>query len=351
MPLDTFPLDIPHEGGPAAGLINPTGGSGTDLNTHELDVPHEGGPAAWLEDVIPDTGISGAVAAATAAALAPTVEALRSVSISGAIAEAGADIPAGAVLIGEVLVDGVVAAAMADALAAVLVREISVDAEPPEATAAVIPADRVNAPSISGARALAAAAALEPDVETTNPTIAGAVATAQAAAIEANLPPDVAGAVAAATADLYEHGGWGDVPEEPLGTGGSPAGLNYGVCVIDFSIDGYLLGAQPYSIERIAPHHEHHAGSRGYVVTNAKNGREYRFRWGEELVDTDTVVELRLRLGTQLRHTFAWTDPDGTEYSINGVVAEQEYAWTQSTPGFYQPVELRVLERQAGAVG
>lgn len=351
MALDTFTLDIAHEGGPAAGLINKAGGPGTDLSTHELDVAHEGGPAAWLEDVIPDTPIAGVAATALADVLAPTVAVQRSVSISGAVATATADVPAGMVLIGEVVIDGVVAAAMASALAAVVVLELAVDAQPAEATADVIPADRVNAPSISGARALATADALAADVETTNPTIGGAIATAQAAAIEANLPPDIYGVVAAATADLYEHGGWGDVPDEPLGTGGSPAGLNYGVCTIDFSIDGFLLNAQPYAIDRLAPQHDQHSGPRGYVVTSAKNGREYRFRWGEELVDIDTVIELRLRLGTQLRHTFAWTDPDGTAYSINGVVAEQEFGWTQITPGFYQPVELRVLERQAGAVG
>lgn len=313
--------------------------------------------------------VSGAIATTTAAALAATIATVRSAAIGGELAQAAADVPVGSVVVGGVLIDPPLVTAQAEAVAAAVetVRQPSISGElaaaQAEALAAAVAAGITT--SIAGAPAIAAAAALAASIAINNPQISGAVAEAIAEALAATIDtvrqPSVSGEAATAQAAVRPADVVAIVPEAPIGSGGgtsvgggsgsagsggSPAGNNFGVCAIDFAIDLYVLDAQPYAIDREGPQHEFRTSPRGYALPSLREGREWRFQWGEVLVTIATVNELRQRLGTGLRHRFTWTEPDGTPMDISASVTALEFSWTQVSPGFYKSIVLHVLEHE-----
>lgn len=288
-----------------------------------------------------------------------------STSISGELAEAMADAYLQQVTgDGDVFIEGVAAAAQAHAQIEYVSTQSSetIAGEVAQAIAAAqaaVIATLGPSVTISATRAQAIAEVLPPaDLLLNNPNIAAVIAEALAAVIAPSVEVPIAGAVASAFAQVIPPDVVATFVEPPIGgggtstgggsgstgSGGSPAGFNFGVCAIDFAIDLYVLTYQPFAIAREGPKHEIRTSPRGYALPSVREGRVWRFQWGEVLVDIATVSELRERLGDALRHRFTWTEPDGTPMDIIGSITEIEFSWDQAEPGFYKPVAIRVME-------
>jgi hypothetical protein len=114
---------------------------------------------------------------------------------------------------------------------------------------------------------------------------------------------------------------------------------------LDFAIDGRVLAHQPFGIDYRLPERIIRDTVRGYRLGGPQRGREAFVQWGEEFAPAGAVAEIRERLGTTSEHLISWVEPDGTIISIDTIVSEVETQADYNSPGFYQPVTIRFVER------
>lgn len=136
----------------------------------------------------------------------------------------------------------------------------------------------------------------------------------------------------------------GAAQDQP-GGGGFVGGAPGEVCpYIDFTVDGFLLLAQPYHVRMVRRQTVIWRTRSGLARGISRGGRRATVQWGEAFADAATVAELRERFAT-IEHTVRWTDPDGTVVQMNVDRERLTTQWSQAVPGFYQPVLLDLYER------